>query len=76
MALSRHEVASALATLALWRGNPDAEAACPKCGAVGLSIVDRSARPHAEWYHLECKGCGLEETIHIPLGPPVMGGLD
>jgi hypothetical protein len=50
--------------------------ACPGCGQDGLVIVDRSARPYAEWYQLRCAGCGLDETIHIPLGPPVMGGLD
>jgi len=34
-------------------------------------IIDRSARPYAEWYALSCRSCGLDETLHIPLGPPV-----
>lgn len=36
----------------------------------------RPARPHAEWYHIACAGCGLDETIHIPLGSPTMGDSD
>jgi hypothetical protein len=38
---------------------------------MGLGIIDRSARPHAEWYHLSCRSCGLDETLHMALGAPV-----
>jgi hypothetical protein len=76
MALSADELRVALAAIARWREDPEIAPACPRCGAAGLVVTDRSARPYAEWYHLACSGCGLEETIHIPLGPQVMGGLD
>jgi len=76
MGLSAGELQSALGRIGTWRANPDAAVACPRCGQPGLAIADRSARPYAEWYALSCPGCGLDETIHIPLGPPVMGGLD
>ena len=60
----------ALAVVRDWQQNPNAVAHCPVCGAPGLVIEDRSTRPHAEWYALSCASCGLEDTIHIPLGPP------
>lgn len=76
MALSADELHLALGTIARWRGDPEAPLGCPRCGAAGLSLADHSARPHAEWYHLSCAGCGLDETIHIPLAPPSVGGPD
>jgi hypothetical protein len=45
--------------------------ACPICGKLGLAIIDRSARSHAEWYALTCSASGLGETLNIPLGPAV-----
>ena len=76
MSLTADELRTALEVIAGWRAEPDAPAACPRCGKAGLALADRSARPHAEWYHLACTACGLDETIHIPLGPPTLGGLD
>ena len=76
MSLSGDELRSALATIAAWRQDPESRVACPHCGHIGLSLADRSARPYVEWYQLACAHCGLDETIHIPLGPPVIGGLD
>lgn len=76
MALSADELERALAIIGRWRADAEAALACPRCSAAGPSIADRSARPYAEWYQLSCAGCGLDETIHIPLGPPVVGGLD
>jgi hypothetical protein len=76
MGLSADELRLALADIARWREDPDISLDCPRCKTAGLAVTDRSARPYAEWYHLACSGCGLDETIHIPLGPPVMGGLD
>jgi predicted RNA-binding Zn-ribbon protein involved in translation (DUF1610 family) len=76
MALSTDELALALTLISRWRTDAEASLVCPRCGATGLALADRSARPYAEWYQLSCKGCGLDETIHIPLGPPVAGGLD
>ncbi len=76
MGLSAHELSAALAAIARWRDDPETAPACPRCREAGLVLTDRSALPYAEWYHLACGRCGLDETIHIPLGPPVMGGLD
>jgi predicted RNA-binding Zn-ribbon protein involved in translation (DUF1610 family) len=60
----------ALAVISAWRLAPDAAAMCPVCGAAGLTIADRSARPYAEWYELRCPACGLDHMLHIPLAPP------
>ena len=76
MTLCADELRAALETIVAWRADPEASAACPRCSAAGLSLEDRSARPYAEWYQLNCAGCGLNETIHIPLGSPTMSGLD
>ncbi len=76
MALSPAEMREALARVAAWRMDPTAATACPRCGRGGLAITDHSARPHAEWYRLACAGCGLEETLHIPLASPGLGGHD
>ncbi len=57
-------------TISAWRRNPDEPIACPVCGVEGLRIIDRSTRPHAEWYALSCSACGLEETIQLPMGSP------
>ncbi|KWT70343.1 hypothetical protein APY04_1020 [Hyphomicrobium sulfonivorans] len=56
--------------IAAWRAAPDSAVACPVCDAQGLTVLDRSARPHAEWYVLVCNACGLEHTLHIPMAPP------
>jgi predicted RNA-binding Zn-ribbon protein involved in translation (DUF1610 family) len=57
--------------IAQWRSDPQRAVACPACGTAGLEIIDRSARPHAEWYALSCDACGLRETLHIALGATV-----
>ncbi|KAB2918436.1 MAG: hypothetical protein F9K29_07630 [Hyphomicrobiaceae bacterium] len=57
--------------IAAWRVDPARPVACPLCGTEGLKIIDRSARPYAEWYALSCSACGLDETLHIPLGQPM-----
>jgi transcription elongation factor Elf1 len=75
MALSTDELRLALAAIARWRIDAEATLDCPRCGADGLHLADRSARPHAEWYHLSCTACGLDETVHIPLGSPDTGRL-
>lgn len=66
----------ALAAITAWRTAPDAPVSCPVCGTLGLTIIDQSARPYAEWYQLSCRSCGLQDVVNIPLGPPVAGGLD
>jgi hypothetical protein len=71
VALGGDRLGKATRAIAGWRTCPGQPVACPVCGRVGLTIIDRSARPHAEWYALSCAGCGLDETLHIPLGPPV-----
>jgi hypothetical protein len=67
--LHHDEQDRALGLVTDWRlsGEPQP---CPRCKAMPLAIEDRSARPHAEWYHLSCAGCGLDATLHIPLAAP------
>ena len=71
--LPQEKLSTALARIAAWRIAPDAPVACPVCEAVGLEILDQSARPYAEWYALSCAACGLKATINVPLGPQVPG---
>ena len=72
MPLTAEQQREALRSIAAWRTNGQTpDVACPVCGKPGLTIIDRSARPHAEWYALTCGGCGMSETVHIPLAAPV-----
>jgi predicted RNA-binding Zn-ribbon protein involved in translation (DUF1610 family) len=71
MALTMDQQRQAARSVAAWRADPGAGVACPACGKLGLAIIDRSARPHSEWYALSCPACGLSETLHIPLGAAV-----
>lgn len=71
--LPADKMSLALARIAAWRANPDTPVACPVCEAPGLTILDQSARPYAEWYALTCAACGLNATLHLPLGPQVPG---
>jgi hypothetical protein len=71
MPLTPEQQSEAMRRIAEWRAEPGRALACPICDAEGLQIVDRSARPHAEWYALTCPTCGLTETLHIPLGGAV-----
>ena len=64
----------ALQRIAAWRLAAGEPVACPLCEASGLEIVDRSTRPHAEWYALSCHSCGLDHTIQIPMAPTMPGG--
>jgi hypothetical protein len=59
---------AALSSIAAWQQKPTEAARCPVCHAVGLKIVDRSARPYTAWFGLSCGACGLEDTISYPLG--------
>lgn len=68
------KMADALAAIGAWRAAPLAVVACPLCGRDGLGISDHSARPHAEWYRLVCRDCGLDQMIAVPLGAAVPGG--
>ena len=60
-----------LAIISAWRREPDKALPCPVCQADGLEIKDRSVRPHAEWYQLNCRVCGLKETVQIPMARPI-----
>ena len=71
MPLTSEQQSEAMRRIAAWRAAPGPAVACPACGAEQLQIIDRSARPHAEWYALTCAACGLNETLHIPLGAAV-----
>jgi transcription elongation factor Elf1 len=68
MPLTPEQQREAMRQVGAWRARPTQPVACPACGADGLGVVDRSARPHAEWYALSCAACGLDETLHIPMG--------
>jgi transcription elongation factor Elf1 len=59
-----------------WRADPEKSYVCPRCDLEGLVVVDRSARPHAEWYTVSCGACTLETTINVPLGAHVPGHQD
>ncbi|MEQ1578469.1 MAG: hypothetical protein ABL894_12530 [Hyphomicrobium sp.] len=74
--LTRDEMGKMLPRIMSWRLDPDAPVSCPRCDRPGVTIIDRSARPYAEWYALGCPDCGLDATVNIPLGPPVMGGFE
>lgn len=56
----------AMDRLRTWQADTSADQTCPNCGAPGLKIKDRSARPHAEWYAMKCAVCGLDDAIQIP----------
>lgn len=71
MPLSVDQMREAYRRINAWRIEPAASVACPGCEAPGLIIIDRSARPYAEWYALSCAGCGLSETLNIPMSAPV-----
>jgi len=68
--LTGEKLQEALARINEWRGNSEAPGNCPVCGAPGVAIFDRSARPYAEWYELKCTACGLDATIQIPMPGP------
>lgn len=63
----------ALAAITAWRVTPECAPACVLCGASGLVISDHSARPHMEWYRLQCAACGLDQMLAVPLGAAVPG---
>ena len=73
MKLPDDKLGAAIAAISVWRHAPDDPVPCPVCGRAGLDIVDRSARPYAEWYVLLCNGCGLDHTLHLPMAPPHFG---
>ena len=50
MALDADQLRGAMPAIAAWRADPARPVACPACGKAGLAIIDRSARPYAEWY--------------------------
>ena len=61
---------AALAAVAAHRANPG-PVACPTCAQPGLTVIDRSVPPHAQWYVLNCSACGLVHTLHIPMAQPM-----
>ena len=45
---------------------------CSNCGtALRFGAIEGEDRDR-----LSCPACGLDETVHIPLGPPVAGGYE
>lgn len=69
-----HEIREALAKVQIWRKRPGDEVFCPICDAPGFKIVDRSARPHTEWYAVSCAKCGIDDAIAIPHCPQMNSG--
>ena len=62
------EIFEALRVVRLWEADPNSKALpCPRCATTGVEIVDRSARPVAEWYAFNCKSCGLDDALSIPM---------
>jgi hypothetical protein len=72
--LPPEKVSIAVARIAAWRVAPTQPVLCPVCEAPGLTILDQSARPYAEWYALTRAACGLDATLQLPLAPPSPGG--
>ncbi|RUO99501.1 MAG: hypothetical protein EKK30_06300 [Hyphomicrobium sp.] len=70
MDLAGEHLSDALDRIAAWRTDAGVRQTCPACHAPGLEIIDRSARPYSEWYALNCKACGLDAAIQIPLPGP------
>jgi transcription elongation factor Elf1 len=70
MPLTDQEMRAAHAVVSAWRNASEQVLACPRCGAEGIAVEDRSARPHMEWYAINCAACGLDEALAIPLGSP------
>lgn len=69
-----HEIREALAKVQIWRRAPALPIFCPICDAPEFKIVDRSARPYAEWYAVSCGHCGIDDAISIPLCPQMNSG--
>lgn len=69
-----HEIREALAKVQIWRHDKSQDVFCPICDAPGFEIVDRSARPYAEWYAVKCSKCGIDDAISIPMCPQMNGG--
>ena len=71
MPLDAAQQRAMMPVIARWRSDPTAAGGLPGVRQGGLAIIDRSARPYAEWYALTCAACGLDETLHVALGPSV-----
>jgi len=67
--LLNEEIKPAVGQLMIWRADPNAVCQCPRCGAAGVTITDRSARPHAEWYVFTCEACGLDAPLAVAACP-------
>ena len=55
----------AMRRIRIWESDKSKPVSCPMCEAPGLGIIDQSARPYSEWYHVTCSHCGLDDKIHI-----------
>jgi len=57
----------ALRRIRLWQDSRGkTQPNCPVCDAPNMTVIDRSTRPYSEWYVLECRSCGLEDTLQVP----------
>lgn len=67
--LATQEIANrAMATVRSWQTGQTDGLKCPVCAAHGVTIIDRSARPHMTWFVFNCPACGLDEALAIPSG--------
>ena len=60
-------VAELLPLLRVWQHHKDKPVTCPVCAANTLTVIDRSARPHREWYALSCPSCNFTKTVGVSL---------
>ncbi len=60
-------VAELIPLLRVWQHHKDKPVSCPVCAKGTLTIIDRSARPHREWYVIGCSSCGFDKTVGVSL---------
>lgn len=58
----------AMSTARAWQAGQTEALECPVCSVPGVTIIDRSARPHMTWYVFNCPACGLDEPLAVPSG--------
>ena len=61
------EVRAAYKLVREWEADMEGVHTCFRCGKPGIKVIDRSARPHAEWYAMSCASCGLDDALNIPM---------
>ena len=57
-----------LDAMALLPSGESHELACPRCGAMTLTVERTPCPPHLVWFELACSGCGLSERVQLTAG--------